>query len=392
MKRACSLLVLLFALPAVALPQAITFSDVLAARRPSPEEIEAQLLLAEARRAAAGAASRAAQAPSVSALAGPRRSGDGSSEADVGIGVELPLLSGRGDRAQLAASIEQNAARLAAGSRALAAADLASLFVDVWLAQASAGVREEDVAAADTWLAAARRRVEAGADPPYEPTLVAGERDRSLVELVRLRRDLELAWGELAARADVGPTPRPVTLDDLPGAPAREPAPDGDAAAAIDARERLELGLARVSGSVARSRWGLQSEVAAEGEERLAHVGVAYRFPLRGERAAIEQEQTAAEAQARRKAEGARVALRARAAAARAALDASPPALGATDVSRALEALTVRLAEGKERPSEILPLRRQLLEARLAGLAARAARARAAAETYYLFGGLADAP
>jgi hypothetical protein len=83
--------------------------------------------------------------------------------------------------------------------------------------------------------------------------------------------------------------------------------------------------------------------------------------------------------------------LRARLAAARAALAAVPPALESADLLQAQRALTVRLAEGKERPSQIVPLRRLLLEARLAGLAARATRAKAAAELHYLIGGLVDA-
>jgi hypothetical protein len=66
--------------------------------------------------------------------------------------------------------------------------------------------------------------------------------------------------------------------------------------------------------------------------------------------------------------------------------------LTAADFAQAERALAARLAEGKERPSQVLPLRRQLLEARLAGLAAQAARVRAGAEIHFLTGGLPDAP
>jgi multidrug efflux system outer membrane protein len=392
MTRVCAAFVLLAATSSAASPPPLGFAEVVAARRPSPAEAEARALLAEARRAAAGGASRVAEAPSVSVLGGPRRSEDGEAQADLGVAFELPLLHGRGSRGELAAAIERVSAALVAGSGAVAAADLAAAFVDAWLAQSSVEVREQDLAAAEEWLTAARRRVEAGADPPYEPTLVAGERDRALLELVAVRRELELAWGELAARAGVGPAPRPVALAGLPAAPAAASAEDGVAAASIAAREELALGLARVRGSGARSRWALASEVATEGDERLAHVGVLYRLPLRGERAAIDQEQAAAEARAKRQAEGERAGLRARLAAAQAALRAVSPALDAADLLRAQQALTARLAEGKERPSEVLPLRRQLLEARLAGLAARAAQAKAAAELHYLLGGPPDAP
>jgi hypothetical protein len=392
MNRACAVFVSFVVAPAVASPQALTFPEVLAVRRPAPEEIDAQRLLAEAVRSAAGAGSRLAEAPSVSAQGGPRRSEGGSTGADFAVGVELPVLSGRSARGDLATLVESARRPLETGTRALGAADLASAFVDVWLAQSTVEVREEDLAATESWLAHAQRRVEAGADPPYEPTLVAGERDRALVELVSARRELELAWGELAARADVGPSPRPVELGDAMAAPAAAPTEEPIATASIEAREQLALGLARVRAGAARSRWALQSEVATEGDERLAHVGVAYRFPLRGERSAIEQELAAAEQEARREAERARVALRARLAAARAALASSSPVLAADDLERAHSALTTRLAEGKERASQVLPLRRQLLEARLAGLAARAARARATFELYYLLEGVADVP
>lgn len=390
MKRAGALLFLLLATSAVAAPQALDFDDVLAARRPSPDEVSTQLLLAEVRRSTAGGASRAAEGTSVSVLGGPRRGESGESEADLGVGIDLPLLAGRGSRAELAAILERVEHPLVAGSRAIAAADLVAAFVDVWLAQSSAEVRELDLSAAEEWLVAARRRVEAGADPPYEPVLVAGERDRALVELVAVRRELELAWGGLAALADVGPAPREVTLEGLPGAAPQPAAEDGVAGGSIGAREQLAVGLARLRGSSARSRWSLAGEVATEGDERLAHVGVAYRIPLRGERSAIELEQAAAETQATREAETARAALRARLAAARPALAAASPTFDSSDVLRAQQALAARLAEGKERPSEILPLRRQLLEARLAGLAARAATAKAAAEIHFLLGGTSD--
>ncbi len=61
------------------------------------------------------------------------------------------------------------------------------------------------------------RRVEAGADPPYEAILVGGERDRALLELVAARREVELAWGELSQLAALTPRPTPLDLTSLPG-------------------------------------------------------------------------------------------------------------------------------------------------------------------------------
>jgi outer membrane protein TolC len=61
------------------------------------------------------------------------------------------------------------------------------------------------------------------------------------------------------------------------------------------------------------------------------------------------------------------------------------------DLERARRALAARVVEGKERPSAVLPLRRQLLESRLAALAAEALRARAIAELTFLTGDPPDA-
>jgi hypothetical protein len=368
------------------------FEEALARRRATAGEAEVAALLAEARRAAAGGSSLAAEGPSLSVTGGPRRGDSGATAADVGVEVELPLLAARGTRAELAREIETAGADALAGARALAAAELAVSFVDAWLAQEAVAVREDDLAATEEWLAVARRRLEAGADPPYEPVLVAGERDRALVELVAARREAELAWGELAARSEVGAEARRLSLSGLPAA---APPPDSSAPPAltgIAARRRLAVALALARRAASDSRWAVASEIGAEGDERLVHFGVAYRFPLPGERAAIATELAAAEEGAARAAEADAAAVRARITAARSTLAAAGPALGPEHLEQARRALAARVAEGKQRPSEVLPLRRQLLEARLASLAAEALRARAAAELAFLTGGLADAP
>lgn len=363
----------------------LDFASALTLRRPSPEELEAAELLAEAAGAAAGAGALAAAGPTVAAGAGPRHGDDGTA-GDFAVAVDLPLLSGRGHRAALAAAVAAGEPPLRRGAAAVAAADLAAAFGDAWLARQAVAVREEDLATVEAWLAAALQRAEAGADPPYEPVLVAGERDRALVELVAARRAAELAWAELVARAAVGATPRPLSLAGMPEAPAAGAA----AAAGIEARRRLELALARARSAAAESRWGVASEVASEGDERFAHLGVSYRLPLRREREALAAGLAAAEARAEQAAVGALARLEARLAAARQALDGPQPGLGVEHHAQAHRALAARLAEGRERASQILPLRRQLLEARLAGLAAEAVRRVAAAELHLLLGGPTD--
>jgi outer membrane protein TolC len=277
-----------------------------------------------------------------------------------------------------------------AAARTVADAELAEAFIAAWLAQAIAELRQQDMAAVDSWLAAARRRAEAGADPPYEPTLVSGERDRAIVELIEARREVELTWGGLKALSDVPLRPEPLDPAGLPGKERPEgtppPAAAADVRAGLEARRRLSEALARAAAASSSSRWALAGTVAREGDERLAHLGVAYRLPLRGERSAIAAEQAAAEAQGSRDAELRLTAIEARLAAAEGTLASTGPMLDSADLDRAQAALAVRVEEGKERPSEVLPLRRQLLEARVAALRARAARLAAEAQLHLLGG------
>ena len=388
--RAAALVVgLLWILTGAPVRAQLTFSDAVAQRRPHPEEIELERLLAEGQRAAAGGRALGAEGPTASVEAGPRDVPEGR-EADLAVGIELPLLAARSERQALAEMLPDAAGSMRAGARAVADAELADAFIAAWLAQAIAELRQQDLAAVDSWLGAARRRAEAGADPPYEPTLVAGERDRAIVELIEARREVELAWGELKALSDVPLRPEPLDLAGVPGV-ARPEATSSPAAAAnvragIESRRRLAVALARALAASSSSRWGLAGTVAREGDERLAHLGVAYRLPLRGERSAIAAEQTAAEAQALRDSELRLTALDARVAAAEATLASAGPMLDSADLDRAQAALAVRVEEGKERPSEVLPLRRQLLEARVAALRARAARLAAEAQLHFLGG------
>ncbi len=272
-----------------------------------------------------------------------------------------------------------------AAARAVADADLASAVIGGWLAGELAKLRQEDVAAVEAWLAAARRRAEAGADAPYEPTLIAGELDRARVELIAARREQALAWGELAARADVPPQPQALDLSGLPAGRASGAMHEA-VAAGIEARRRVATALARFEASAFENRWGVAGEVGAEGDDRVAHLGLAYRFPLHGERGAVAATLAAAEAAAERDAELRRAAWRARVSAAEAARASSQPSVDAAELDRALAALALRVDEGKERASEVLPLRRQILEARVASLRARAAALLAGTDLYFLAG------
>jgi Outer membrane efflux protein len=371
--------------------QALTFEQIAALRRPHPQEVEAEVLLAEAAGAAVGGGSFVRDAPTGALKAGPRRPEQGGTESDLALELDLPLLTDRTLRSDLAGGLDAARDAMRDAGTAVALADLAAAYAQAWRAQAELELREQDLSVTQAWRTAVERRVEAGADPPYESILAAGEHDRALLDLLESRREVELAWGELARLADLDAEASPLDLTSLPGVQQRASHPTegvGNVAlSGIEARRELMLQVARARSAAASSRWAIAGDIGREGEEEIAHLGLAYRFPFGGERAAIASVRATAEAAAAAEAAEAAGDLRARLAAAAVVLGSAPSTLAPADYEGALRALESRLAEGKERASQVLPLRRQLLEAMLAATGARAARAQAAAELFFLDGG-----
>jgi hypothetical protein len=355
-----------------------------ALRRPHPAELEAEARLADAERALAGSAGLVREGVTVAVLAGPRRGDAGSASTDAALDLEVPILVARAEQRGLAAALATAAPVLRAAARAEAERAVALAALDAWRAREEEALREEEAATVEAWLAAARRRVEAGADPPYEATLIAGERDRVALELAAAREDARLAWGRLAALVDVpaepGPLAAPSAVEGTVGAELDARFAAGALVRATVERAALARALAALEAAGERARWGLAGEAAREADEDVVRVGLTYRVPPRRKGAAIAALRAAREASAARAEALERADLRARLDAAGARLDAPPPGLAAPELAAATAALGARLTEGKDRPSTILPLRRQLLEARRAALAARHARLRAGVE------------
>ena len=368
----------------LAIPAAaqITFADLVARRWPQAGEVELTTLISDARRASLGGDSLALAAPTVGLEAGPRWTPD-AGRADLGLRAELPLQAGRTARGELRACLEELAGRARRGAQAEAEAALAAALVTAWQTAEIAALRERDLGAVDIWLAAARRRVEAGADPPYESVLVAGERDRALIELAEARLARANAWGALRALADLSPEPRPLALAGLPTGTADADAHtevSAVARAAIEARMRLSVALARTAADAAASRWSVVGQVGREGLDRLARLGFSYRLPWRGEEGAIVAGSGAAEEAARLEAARRLAGIAARLAGADAALRTPPSAGDEAALSAAERVLSAQVEEGKERATAVLPLRRQLLEAQIAWVRSRALQAAARAE------------
>jgi hypothetical protein len=364
--------------------QTVTLESLRSARLAHPAELDAERRIDEARRALARSAGLLRDGATIGLVSGPRQSDSEGTSTDVALGVELPILFARPEQRQLAEALERAAPLLRQAARVEAELDLEVAFLDAWAAAEEARLRAAEVRAAGDWLAATRSRVENGAAPPYETTLVAGELQRAALELERARAAGLRARAELAAKA-------PSLAADGALAPPPDPAPIADRAPSVGvllqapaARAALGTAIAALSARAETAHWGLSADVAREGRDRLARVGLAYRFPPSGEAAAVAAERESASQAARRAAELEQAQWASRLAAARAVLSAPFDALTSDDIERAERALLLRVTEGKDRPSEILPLRRSLLEAQLAILAARRSRAQAAADTHAL--------
>lgn len=369
--------------PAATAP--LDLETVLRRARPAAERLGADSLLADAARELSLSRGILLEGPTLSVAGGPRRSPEGD-DSDLALGIDLPLGADRSERAAALATFESAEKLLPAAAAIEAELALRLAYVDAWSAAERTTLAERDVETAERWLTAVRRRVDAGADPPYEAVLVEAELAAARLSWSEARQERVLAWGALAARTEVDAMPSPLVEPDVPAGapPPAETARSSEAVVgrAITARVDLERALVALEAARAASRFSLAGEVEREGEEEVAHVGLAYRLPLGGERAARARALDAAVARVDREAEIERAALAARvsAAAERAAASGLGPDLAPETIARALAALDARLAAGKERPSEILPARRQLFDAAATALAVRAARLRVAYE------------
>jgi outer membrane protein TolC len=359
----------------------ITAERAVASRFPHPAELEVAEGLAAAERRLAGARGLLFQGATVSAATGPRRSDEAGRSNDLSLGVDLPLLFARDDQRAAVAALEAATPVLSRAARAEADLDVELAYLAAWRDAEEVDLRERELALVGEWLAVVERRVEAGAEPPFRTTVALGERER-----VATQRDLA-GTRALASRLALD------ALSPLPGdelkwiAPAVDRLADPGSGLGVELQRRaielwtdLELAVAGLDSKVDTARWAVTSELAREGEEEVALVGLTYRIAPRRERPTSEAALLAArDAVSRRRAiEIAN--LEGRIAAARRALEAPPSTLSETEIERAFRALAALVAEGKERPTEVLAERRALVDARIAQLDRLYARAVASAE------------
>lgn len=363
---------LLGALPCLLMAQAppLSFDDILTRARRSPEQDRTEALLAERHRALAGTRGFLREGPSLGLSVGPRTSSVAPSSTDQSVDLDLPLFLSPGIRRRLETALGEADPTLRGASRIEARFHLRQAYLDAWLAERLLQLREADLATVRTWLRAARMRLEAGADAGFQVSLVEGEALRAEADLDEARRQQLNAWAGLRTVAEV--PGMPVTLADPGDPPAL--ATDGlqarfEASAlrrAIQSRLGLEEQALRHQEALATSRWSLRGSYAREGEERIGKVGLAYRFSRLGEGQALRRETEATLQASRRELEAALLELETRFQSALARLQAATPPLPFLGFDLSLRAISLRLSEGKERPSEALPIRRQLLEAQAA--------------------------
>lgn len=305
---------------------------------------------------------------------GPRR-GTERTGTDRVVSLEWPLFFAVRKRAEAGRAQAEAQPRLRGALEVEATHQLVQAYLEAWAAQAQLGLRERQLEAVKALRAVAVARVEAGFDPALQVALVEGEVLRLQGEVAEGRRRHWDAWATLRALVDLPQVPGPLAEPGRAGAPGADPAAlraafeRGVLRTALRARRQQEQSQLAFQDALRRSRWSLRASHAEEGIERVSRVGLAFRLPHPGELGAQAQEQRAASALLELEGALAEQALvdRFEATLARLGnLEAVPEAAGFEAAMRALEA---RLREGKDRPSEVLPLRRALIEAEGARLA-----------------------
>jgi outer membrane protein TolC len=363
---------LLGALPCLLMAQAppLSYDDVLKRVRTSPEQFRTDAFLAERHRALSGTRGFLREGPALGISAGPRTNPSSATTTDQSVDLDLPLFLSPGTRRRLEESLGHADPALRGASKIEARFHLRQAYLEAWLAERLLHLREADLVTVQTWLKAAQARLEAGADAGFQVSLVEGEALRAQADLDETRRQRLNAWAGLRTMADVPGSPVPLAdPGDTQAIPTDGLQAKFEASAlrrAIQSRLELELQALLHQEALATSRWSLRGSYAKEGEDRIGKVGLAYRFSRPGEGQAIRRDTEASIQASRRELETALLELDARFQSALIRLQTATPPLPFKGFELSLKAVGLRLSEGKERPSEALPIRRQLLEAQTA--------------------------
>ncbi|BDU69981.1 hypothetical protein GETHOR_20820 [Geothrix oryzae] len=349
----------------------LTWETLLARATSDPSQLRLEADLAARQRQLAATGGLLREGPTLTAETG-RRSGPGTTSTDKVAQVDAPLLLAPTLRAGARDTLVRAEGSLPALARAEARHRLRLAYLDAWLAEAQLRLRRSQLNLTETWVRVAQARVDSGSDPAYQADLVRGDLLRLRAELGEAQRRASEAWGALRVLADLPAEPLPLADPGIPALPAPEGLSEAfqhslvrRAQADRTAADRSAFDLQQ---ALKGSRWSLRGSHASEGEERITRVGVAFRLPRPGELSAQKRETSAGRGALAREAEAAAFQLESRFQTALLRLRAFGGILPPQGFDAALRAVDLRLQEGKERPSDALLLRRQLLEADSASL------------------------
>jgi hypothetical protein len=347
---------------------ALTFDDIVQRSLADPVLLARSAAIARWQRELA--ATR--EGPTLEAELGPRRMGDGAVKTEAMARIDVPLLSGGRVRADADSRLRGAGPDVLVADAVESRLRLRTAYLDAWLAQERLKVLDAQARAIEQLVASVRKRVEGGAEAPFEAALVVGEMQRSHSESDGARSVLGEAWSALRALADLPAEPQTLASPGMPElnvpADVESKFEAGVLRRAVAHRGSLESAFLGLEQAQRRSRWSATATLGREADDLIATVGASYRFPSRGEGPALDRELAAAGVLINRgaEAEAARLATRFETAIERAGRfgPVTPP----DAFDDALRAVALRVELGKERPSLALPIRRQLLDAQATAL------------------------
>jgi outer membrane efflux protein len=347
---------------------ALTFADIVQRATADPAVLVRVAGLARLQGELAATGRFTGQGPTLEAELGPRRMADGVRKLEASARVEVPIFSGSHARDRADSQLRGAGPDFLAADAVESRLRLREAYLDAWFEQERLAVLANQLEASEQVLASVRKRVEAGAEAPYEASLAEGEVLRARSESDDARSGLGDAWTALRALADLPARPQELAS---PGIPDLSLPGDADSRftagvlrRAAGHRESFEAAFLELDHARRRSRWSVATTVSKEADESFATIGAAYRFPRRGESAAVDRERAAIVASIDRGAEVETARLSTRFETAIERLKRFGAITPPDAFDDAMHAVALRMELGKERPSVALPVRRQLLEAR----------------------------
>jgi len=351
----------------------LTLEQALAKSKASIARLSVDADLAEWQSQVKDASGFLRESPSVAVSAGPRVGPGLSGVVDQTVEIDAPLMLRRGPVRQLASTLDVAAPLLQRAADIESRLEVHRAFLGAWAAECIEAIRAEDDLLVQQWLGMAEARIASGADPVFQLELVKGESLKSHLDLEEAKRARVQAWASLAALSDIPNAPQPLQYSQDEGAnqlnfgasESEARYQNGALRRAAVARQGLEMGQINLQAAQANSRFSISGSYAKENDERVTKIGLAYRFPRPGELSAKKAGQRAQAEASRRGLELALAELDQRFKSALQTIESNSKSPMAPDTAASMEALTLRLAEGKDRPSDAIPIRRQFLEIRI---------------------------